>query len=103
MDQEVAEFVKFDHAVAVLVKLFKQSTNVPSVDADLKLDQHCRQLIGCQHPILVGVKLSKDVPEDQLLCTVVRKVKEFVAHGLGKVLDLLLGDRFTLVFAHTPD
>ena len=26
-----------------------------------------------------------------------------MAHSLGQVLDLLLGDRFTLVFAHAPD
>ena len=64
MDQEVAELVEFNHAIAVFVELFNQGIDVSPIYTDLKLDKHCHQFICCQYSVFVGIKFPKDVFED---------------------------------------
>ena len=60
----MAEFLKFNNAIAVFVELFKQGIDVSPIYTDLKLDKHCHKFICCQYSVLVGIKLPKDVFED---------------------------------------
>ena len=64
MDQEVAELVEFNHAIAVFVELFKEGIDVSPIYTDLQLDKHCHQLIWSQYSVLVSIKLPKDVSKD---------------------------------------
>ena len=99
---KIDKFVELDRPISVSVKFLEQTLEEASVYADLKARHKGSQLVDSEYPISVEVKFTEDVPEDELFRAAIGEVKEFVAEGLGQVLELLFGNLAVVVFGDAP-
>ena len=103
IDEEVGELVEFDDTVSIAIELIEQSREVPSINTHLQAHEKGLQLIGRQNTVFIQVELTESVSENHFFGLAAREVKELCAHSLGKMLDLLLRDGCSLIFANLPN